>query len=79
MSGSGTQNFDKSANVSSFGATFSLTEVYEIVSNGFIGADESTESIEAAPAPSVGSGVPAMLAVGAMLLGAKLRRRWRPS
>ena len=79
MSGSGTQNSSKSVNVSSFGSTFSLTEVYEFVSNGLMGADESTESIQAAPAPSIGSGIPAMLAVGAMLLGAKRLGRWRRS
>ena len=38
--------------------TFSLTEVYEIVSNGFAGSAVSSEGIQAAPAPSLGSVFP---------------------
>ena len=76
-----TQTFTKAASVNS---TFSLTEVYELVSNGvsgIVGASETITDppggIQAAPAPAIGSGVPAMLAVGGVLLGWKLRERRR--
>ena len=60
-------------------STFSLTEVYEIFSNGFAGSAISSEGIQAAPAPSLGSGIPAMLAVGGIVLGWKLLERRRQS
>lgn len=66
------------------GSTFSVTELYEIVSNGIAGVDISTEgiaispgSVQAAPAPSIGSGIPGLLAVGGGLLGWKLFERRR--
>ena len=66
------------------GSTFSVTELYEIVSNGIAGIDISSEgiaispgSIQAAPAPSIGSGIPGLLAVGGVLLGWKLFERRR--
>jgi len=60
------------------GSTFSLTEVYELISNGLAGVDISSETItDPAPAPPIGSGIPGMLAVGGVLLGAKLLARWR--
>jgi hypothetical protein len=79
MSGSGAKNVTTSVNFGSVGSTFSLTEVYEIISDGFAGVDASSEGVQAAPAPSLGSGIPAMLAVGAMLLGAKRLGRPRRS
>jgi len=60
------------------GSDFSLTEVYEIVSNGIGGIGASTASIiDPAPAPSLGSGISGMLAVGGVLLGWKLLERRR--
>lgn len=67
--------------VGSPGSQFSITEVFAIFANGiFGGGDVSSESVTAssvmpAPAPPIGSGVPAMLAVGGILLGWKLLRR----
>ncbi len=59
------------------GSTFSLTEVYELFSDGTSGIVAASESIQAAPAPSIGSGIPGLLAVGGGLLGWKLFERRR--
>ena len=57
---------------------FSLTEVYELISNGLAGVDISTENVtDPAPAPPIGSGIPGILAVCAVLFGAKLLARVR--
>jgi hypothetical protein len=76
-----TQTFDEAATV---GSTFSLTEVYQLVSDGvsgIVGASETITDppggIQAAPAPAIGAGVPGMLAVGGVLLGWKLWERRR--
>ncbi len=76
-----TQTATTAASVSS---TFSLTEVYQLFSDGvsgIVGASETITDppggIQAAPAPAIGSGVPGMLAVGGVLLGWKLRERRR--
>jgi hypothetical protein len=76
-----TQTDTTEASVSS---VFSLTEVYELVSNGFSGIVGASETItdppggiQAAPAPAIGSGVPGMLAVGGVLLGWRLWERRR--
>ena len=66
------------------GSPFSVTEQFIISSNGFGGADESkayvTASVQPAPAPAIGVGVPGVLAVGGVLLGMTvLRRSRRPS
>ncbi len=62
---------------------FSLTEVYAIYSNGYAGINTSTEyisgSVDPAPAPSIGAGVPGVLAVGGVLLGMTFLRRSRLS
>ncbi len=60
------------------GSTFSVTELFEIFSDGVAGAALSTERVvDPAPAPSIGSGVSSMLAVGGILLGWKLLERRR--
>jgi hypothetical protein len=68
----------------SVASTFSITEVYEIISNGLAGTDISTESVQAsgggispAPAPAIGAGIPGLLAVGGVLLAWKLFERRR--
>ena len=81
QTGSGTTSAAKAVNVGPSGSLFSVTEVYEFISNG-LGLDVSGESVQAtavqpAPAPSIGTGIPSMLAVGAILLGASLVTRWR--
>ncbi len=86
QTGSGTKTVAKAGvSVGSSGSLFSLTEVYEFISNG-LGLDVSaesvqgaSESIQAAPAPSIGAGIPSMLAVGAILLGSSLVTRRRRS
>lgn len=79
MTGSGTTSVTKGGvNVGPAGSMFSLTEVYEFISDG-LGLDASAVSIQAAPAPAIGAGIPSLLAVGAMLLGTKLLGRWRRS
>lgn len=78
MSGSGAKSVTKTGvkvGSPSVGSPFSLTEVYEIASNGFAGSGASSEyvrSVQPAPAPLIGSGIPAMLAVGGVLLGSNL-------
>ena len=87
MTGSGTKSVTTSGvNVGPAGSTFSLTEVYEFISDAIAGLDVSGErvqasagSIQAAPAPSIGAGISSMLAIGAMLLGTKLMARRRRS
>jgi hypothetical protein len=75
-----TQTFDAAATV---GSMFSITEVYELFSDGvsgIVGASETVQGaagIEAAPAPAIGSGIPGLLAVGGVLLGWKLWERRR--
>jgi hypothetical protein len=76
-----TQTFTRAESVSS---TFSLTEVYQLFSDGvsgIVGASETITDppggIQAAPAPAIGAGVPGMLAVGGVLLGWKLWERRR--
>ena len=62
------------------GSTFSVTELFEIFSDGIVGAALSTERVvDPAPAPSIGSGISSMLAVGGILLGWKLLERRRQS
>ncbi len=83
QTGSGTTVAKAGVDVGPSGSLFSLTEVFEFISDGF-GLDVSGESVQAtavqaAPAPSIGTGIPSMLAVGAMLLGASLVTRWRRS
>ncbi len=85
QTGSGTTTVTAAGvNVGPSGSLFSVTEVYEFISNG-LGLDVSgesvraTASVQAAPAPAIGSGIPSMLAVGAMLLGTGLVSRWRRS
>ncbi len=86
LTGSGTKSVTTAGdNVGPAGSTFSVTEVYEFISNG-LGLDASAESvqgapesIQGAPAPSIGAGIPSMLAVGAILLGSSLVTRRRRS
>jgi len=78
--GSGTKSATTTGvSVGPAGSLFSVTEVYEFISDGLAGLDVSAESVQAAPAPSIGAGIPSMLAIGAMLLGTKLQARWRRS
>jgi len=80
VTGSGTKSVTtKGVKVGPAGSTFSLTEVFEFISDGLGGSDASSESLKAAPAPSIGAGIPSMLAIGVMLLGTKLLARWRRS
>jgi hypothetical protein len=80
MTGSGTKSITTAGvNVGPAGSMFSVTEAYEFISDAIAGLDVSGESIQAAPAPSIGAGVPSMLAIGAMLLGTTLMARWRRS
>ena len=81
MTGSGTKTAATAGvSVGPVGSKFSVTEVYEFISNG-LGLDASSESVQAsvqaAPAPAIGAGIPSMLAIGAVLLGTKLVGRWR--
>ena len=83
MKGSGTNTVAQAGvNVGPAGSMFSVTEVYEFISNG-LGLDASAESVQAsvqaAPAPAIGAGIPSMLAIGAVLLGTKFVGRWRRS
>jgi hypothetical protein len=84
-----TTSGSKSVNVTSTGptgpagSTFSLTEVYEFMADGF-GLSTSEQSItgpapDPAPAPLIGSGISSMLAVGGILLGWNLLERRRKS
>ncbi len=39
----------------------------------------ATCGLKGAPAPEIGTGIPVVLVVGAVLLGATLMKRWGPS
>ncbi len=43
------------------------------------GCNGNCQGIRGAPAPVIGSGIPAVLVVGGVLLGATLLKRWRRS
>ena len=79
----GTQNIATNGVAVTPGSPFSVTEMYAIYSNGLIGASGSTQylsaSLSPAPAPSIGAGIPGVLALGAVLLGMTFLRRSRSS
>jgi hypothetical protein len=79
----GTQSIPKAGVAVTPDSPFSVTEVYAIYSNGHAGIDTSTEyvsaSVDPAPAPSIGTGIPGALAVGGVLLGMTFLRRSRLS
>ena len=83
MTGAGTKSFTTGVTPTCGSGGCSITEVYELFSNGYTGYDISSENVQGsvgpAPAPPIGAGVPSVLAVGAMLLGTTLLGRRRRS
>ncbi|MBV9288384.1 MAG: hypothetical protein JO288_11290 [Hyphomicrobiales bacterium] len=83
MNGAGSQSFTTGVTPTCGPSGCSITEVYELFSNGYAGYDISSEDVQGnvgpAPAPAIGAGVPSVLAVGAMLLGTTLLSRRRRS